>query len=125
VEYVAAGAFGFAGGALGGMLGVGGGVLFVPALVIFLNDSQIDAEATSLAAIVPMAIVGAWRQRGFGNLRLGDALWIGLLSPFGAVAGVVIANAVSQRALELSFAALVLVIAVQLARRALGADERE
>ena len=59
-----------------------------------------------------MALVGAWRQRGFGNLHVGDAIWIGVLSPLGAVAGVVIANAVSQRTLELSFAALVLVIAV-------------
>jgi uncharacterized membrane protein YfcA len=122
VDYVAAGALGFAGGAIGGVLGVGGGILFVPALMIFLGEPQIEAEATSLAVIVPMALVGAWRQREFGNLRLGDAVWIGVLSPLAAVGGVVIANAVSERALELLFAALVLLIAVQLARRALADD---
>ena len=120
MDYVSAALLGFAGGAIGGLLGVGGGVLFVPALTIFLGEPQIEAEATSLAVIVPVALVGAWRQRGFGNLNVGDAIWIGVLSPLGAVAGVVIANAVSQRTLELSFAALVLVIAVQLTHRALA-----
>src|SRR5262245_10258886 len=125
MDYVSAALLGFAGGAIGGLLGVGGGVLFVPALTIFLGEPQIEAEATSLAVIVPVALVGAWRQRGFGNLHVRDAIWIGVLSPLGAVAGVVIANAVSQRTLELSFAALVLVIAVQLTYRALARSDAE
>jgi uncharacterized protein len=125
MDYVAAVALGFAGGVVGGMLGVGGGILFVPALTIFLGEPQIEAEATSLVAIVPVAIIGAWRQRGFGNVRLRDGIWIGVLSPVGVLIGVVVANAVSQRVLELSFAALVLLIAAQLAYRALsGAPER-
>lgn len=120
MEYVAAIALGFTGGVVGGVLGVGGGILFVPALTIFLDQPQIEAEATSLVAIVPVAVAGAWRQRGFGNVRLRDGAWIGILSPLGVFAGVVIANAVSQRALELSFAALVLAIAAQLTHRALS-----
>jgi uncharacterized protein len=120
MEYVAAVALGFAGGVVGGMLGVGGGILFVPALTIFLGEPQIEAEATSLVAIVPVATIGAWRQRGFGNVRLRDGIWIGVLSPVGVLIGVVIANIVSQRVLELAFAALVLVIAAQLAYRALS-----
>jgi uncharacterized membrane protein YfcA len=119
MEYVAAAIFGFTGGLVGGMLGVGGGILFVPALAVFVDQSQIGAEATSLVAIVPVAIIGAWRQRRFGNVRLADGIWIGALSPLGVLAGLVIANSVSQRALELSFAALVLLIAAQLAYRAL------
>jgi uncharacterized protein len=119
MEYVAAAILGLAGGLVGGMLGVGGGILFVPALAVFLDQSQIEAEATSLVAIVPVAIIGAWRQRRFGNVRLGDGIWIGVLSPLGVLAGLVIANSVSQRVLELSFAALVLVIAAQLAYRGL------
>jgi len=39
--------------------------------------------------------------------------------------GVVVANAVSQRVLELSFAALVLFVAFQLVRRALAAPASE
>lgn len=125
MDVAAAAALGFAGGVVGGMLGVGGGILFVPALAIFLDEPQIEAEASSLVAIIPVAIVGAWRQRGFGNVRLADGLWIGVLSPLGVGAGVLIANAVSQRVLELSFAVLVLLIAAQLARRALGSANDE
>jgi uncharacterized protein len=119
---IAAMAIGLAAGVVAGMLGVGGGILFVPALVIFLGFSQLDAEATSLLAIVPVAVVGAWRQRRYGNLRLGEGLALGVLSVAGALGGVVAANAVPQRALEVGFAALALVIAAQLVRRSLRDD---
>ena len=86
---IAAAILGFAGGMVGGLLGVGGGVLFVPALVIFMDETQVRAEATSLLAIVPVAIVAVWRQLGYGNVRVRDGLVIGALSPIGVVIGVV------------------------------------
>ena len=98
------------------MLGVGGGILFVPALVIFLDEPQLRAEATSLLAIVPVGLVGAWRQNRFGNVRVRDGLIVGALSPLGVLAGVVLANAVSERVLEVGFAALLLLVAAQLAQ---------
>ncbi len=110
----------FAAGMLGGMVGVGGGVLFVPALVVFMDLTQLEAEATSLVAVVAVGAVGAWRQHGYGNLRLRDALVVGLLSPVGVAIGVVAANEMSQRTLELLFAALSLYFAAGLARRALA-----
>jgi uncharacterized membrane protein YfcA len=119
MEYVAAALVGFAGGMLGGLVGVGGGVLFVPALVIFLDQSQVGAEASSLLAIAFVALLGAWRQRGYGNVRVREGLILGAVSPLGAAAGVVISNALPERTLELLFAALALVIAVQLVRRAI------
>jgi len=118
-ELAAALAIGFAAGMASGMLGVGGGVLFVPALVLFLGESQLRAEATSLFAIVLVAALGAWRQSGYGNFRWKDAALIGALSPLGVLGGTVLANAVSERALELSFAAVQLYFAWRLARRAL------
>ena len=125
MEYVAAAALGFAGGTLGGLVGVGGGVVFVPALAILLDQSQVHAEATSLFAIVFVALVGAWRQRSYGNVRLRDGAIVGVLSPLGVAAGVAIANEVSQRTLELLFAALALTIAAQLLRRALASPRAE
>ena len=108
----------FAAGMLGGMVGVGGGVLFVPALVVLMDLTQLEAEATSLVAVVAVGAVGAWRQHGYGNLRPRDALLIGLLSPIGVAAGVLAANEISERVLELLFAALSLYFAFGLARRA-------
>jgi uncharacterized protein len=111
-------ALGFAAGMAGGLLGVGGGVLFVPALVVFADQSQLGAEATSLVAIVLVSLVGTWRQRGYGNVRLRDGLLVGVLSPLGVLVGVALANAVSERVLELSFAAVQLLFAWQLAKKA-------
>jgi uncharacterized membrane protein YfcA len=118
-ELAAAAAVGFAAGITSGLIGVGGGVLFVPGLVVFLGLSQLGAEATSLVAVVIVALVGAWRQHGYGNVRLRDGLVIGALSPVGAVAGTVLANAVSERTLELAFAGVQLYFAWRLGSRAL------
>jgi uncharacterized membrane protein YfcA len=120
MEYVAAALFGLGGGFVGGLLGVGGGILFVPALAIFLDLSQLEAVSTSLLMIVIVALVGAGRQRSYGNVNLRDAALVGLLSPLGVVAGVVVANEVPERALELGFAGLALFMAVQLVRRAMA-----
>ena len=113
---------GFAGGMLSGLVGVGGGVIFVPGLVIFLGQSQIHATATSLLAIVIVAAVGAWRQKGYGNLRLKEGLMVGALAPVGVGVGTIVANTVPERALELGFAAMQLYFAVRLARHVLKPD---
>ena len=112
-------AIGFAAGVASGLLGVGGGVLFVPGLALILGLSQLEAESTSLLAIIPTAVVGAWRQHRYGNLDLRSGLLLGVLSPLGVAAGVLLANAVPERGLEIAFAALQLAFAVQLGRRAL------
>jgi uncharacterized membrane protein YfcA len=107
-----------AGGLAGGLVGVGGGILFVPALTVFLGLGQVEGESTSLLMIVIVALVGAIRQNGYGNVRLREAVIIGALSPLGVLAGVAVANQVSQRVLQLAFAALALFMAAQLVRRA-------
>jgi uncharacterized protein len=112
-------AVGVLAGIIAGMLGVGGGSLFVPALVLFLGLSHLEAEATSLLAIVPVAVVGVWRQHRYGNVRVGDAAALGALGLAGAAAGVIVANSVPERALEVAFAVFLLYVAGQLARRAL------
>jgi uncharacterized membrane protein YfcA len=110
-----------AGGFTGGIVGVGGGVLFVPALTIFIGITQVEGESTSLLMIVIVALIGAIRQNSYGNVNVRNAVIIGVLSPLGVLLGVAIANHVSERALQLSFAALALFIAYRLIRRALAA----
>lgn len=109
------------GGLTGGLVGVGGGVLFVPALTVFIGLSQVEGESTSLLMIVIVALVGSYRQYGYGNVRVREALIVGALSPLGVLAGVELANHVSERVLQLSFAALALFMATQLVRRARSA----
>jgi uncharacterized protein len=121
-DVVIALALGFAGGVASGMLGIGGGALFVPGLVIFLDVAQVRAEATSLLAIVPVAVVGALRQRRYGNLRPRAGLVLGVLALPGVLLGTAIANVVSERALAIAFACVQVVFAIGLGRRAIRGD---
>jgi uncharacterized protein len=118
-EVIAAALLGLAGGVIGGMLGVGGGIVFVPALALVLGLEQVDAEATSLLAVIGVGLVGAWRQYGYGNVRPRDGALMGALSLAGVVGGVALANVLPEHALKLLFAAFMLYMAVSLFRRAL------
>ena len=113
---------GLAAGVLAGLLGIGGGELFVPVLVLAVGLGHLEAEATSLLAIVPVAAVGAWRQRRYGNFRAGDAAALGVLGVGGGVAGVVLANAVPERALELGFGVFLLVVSARLLLRGIRGE---
>ena len=113
-------AVGFAAGMASGLLGIGGGLLFVPGLVLLLGETQLRAEATSLLAIIPVAIVGAARQRSYDNLRPRDALLIGVLSPIGVLGGVELANVVSNKVLSYMFAIMLLYFSFTLAKRAIA-----
>jgi uncharacterized protein len=106
---------GFAAGAISGMFGVGGGVLFVPTLVLVAELSQLEAQATSLAAIIPVVAVGAWRQHRYGNVQWRPALLLGLASAVGVAGGVALAVALSEDTLRRLFATLLIVFAVRLA----------
>ena len=107
---------GFGAGVLAGLFGVGGGILFVPTL-LGLGLGQLDAEATSLLAILPTVAAGTWRQRHYGNVRWRTALVVGLASIAGVEAGVQIATALSESTLRRLFAVLLLGVAAQLAWR--------
>jgi len=119
LEIVALLAVGFAGGVGSGLVGVGGGVLFVPGLVIFLDESQVGAEGTSLLAIIFVGALGAWRQHGYGNLRVRDGLVLGVLSPIGVIAGTVLSNELPEQTLKYLFAVVMLYFAFTLGRRAI------
>jgi uncharacterized membrane protein YfcA len=109
---------GFVAGVLAGLFGVGGGILFVPTLTFGLGLTQIHAEATSLLAILPTVIAGAWRQQRYGNVRRGTALVLGLSAVAGVEGGVVLAEAISEGALRSLFGVLMLLVAGQVAWRA-------
>jgi uncharacterized membrane protein YfcA len=110
---------GFLAGVLSGLFGVGGGVLFVPALVLVLGLTQVHAEATSLLAIIPTALIGAWRQRQHGNVAWRPAILVGLGSIAGAEGGVEIARALPEDVLRRLFGVLMLVVAANVAWRVL------
>ena len=118
-------ALGFAAGVVSGMFGVGGGILFVPTFALVLGLTQLSAQATSLAAMIPVVLVGAWRQHRYGNVRWREALVVGLASLAGVAGGIALAASLSDDVLRKLFAALLLVIAGQLAWSARGRPREE
>jgi uncharacterized membrane protein YfcA len=114
-----AAAIGLFAGVLAGLFGVGGGILFVPTLTLVLGLTQLHAEATSLLAILPTSIAGAWRQGRYGNVRWRPALILGLAAVAGVEAGVQVAEALPEHVLRRLFGVLMLAVAAQLAWRAL------
>ena len=107
---------GLGAGVMSGLFGVGGGILFVPALLA-LHRSQLHAEATSLAAILPTVAAGIWRQQRYGNVRWQPALVIGITSIAGVEVGVQVATSLPETTLRRLFAALVFAVAANIAWR--------
>lgn len=118
LEVAAAIVIGLLAGALGGLFGVGGGLIFVPALVLLFDFGQVEAEATSLLAIIPVVLAGTWRQHLYGNVRWRPALIIGVVAVAGVELGVLTARSLPEVTLRRLFAVLLLVVAAQLAWRA-------
>jgi len=108
---------GFTAGIAAGMFGVGGGILFVPTLIA-LGLGQVEAQATSLAAILPTVAAGTWRQASYGNVRWRPALLLGLASVVGVQVGAQVALAVPEVALRRLFAVFLVAVATQVAWRA-------
>jgi uncharacterized membrane protein YfcA len=117
VEIVIALGLGFVAGVLAGLFGVGGGILFVPTLIIVFGLGQVEAQATSLLAILPTVVAGTWRQHRYGNVRWRTAAVIGTTAIVGVELGVLVAKALPEQTLRRLFAVLVLALAAQLAWR--------
>ncbi len=107
---------GIAAGVLAGMFGVGGGILFVPALVV-LGLDQLEAQGTSLLAIIPTVVVGTLSQRRYGNLRARTAVVVGLASIVGVEVGARLVTELPEDSLRRLFAVLLFGVAAQLVWR--------
>jgi uncharacterized protein len=118
LEVAAVIALGMLAGTTAGLFGVGGGIVFVPTLTLVLGLAQLEAEATSLLAIIPVAVLGTYRQHKSGQVKVREAVTIGVASIGSAIAGALIADNAPDRALRLGFAALLIFTAIQLARGA-------
>ena len=105
-------------GLLSGTIGIGGGLAFVPILTIAFRTTQVVAQGTSLAAIVPTAMVGGLTHIRQGNVERGAAIWTGVGGAVGAVGGAFVAVHVAGPLLARIFGALLIVSAAVMWRRA-------
>jgi uncharacterized membrane protein YfcA len=104
-------------GVLSGLIGIGGGQVFIPLMTIGFGTSQVVAQGTSLAAIVPTALVGGATHIRQKTVDLDAALWTGGGGVAGAIVGALIAVHVAGPILARIFGALLVTSAVIMWRR--------
>jgi uncharacterized protein len=107
-------ALGVASGTVAGLLGVGGGIVIIPALVILFSVPDAVAKGTSLAVIIPTALVGTMRNISHRNADLPLGILVGLFGAASAFIGSRISVGFSPRVSSVLFAGLLAVVAVRL-----------
>ena len=100
-------------GILAALFGVGGGLLMVPYIVFFLERTQHVAEGTSLAVIVPTAIVGVISHSRRGYVSWKTALLLATGGVFGAVVGARVALETPGELLEALFGVFVICVGIR------------
>ena len=103
-----------AAGVFSGLFGVGGGTVIVPLLVLWFGYSEHLATGTSLAAIVVIAVFAAVAHGMYGNVDVAKGVLVGLPAAAGVVAGTALQQRLSGRTVSLLFAALLVVVAIEL-----------
>lgn len=115
---------GVATGILAGLIGVGGGVIVVPVLMLAFATSDLVAKGTSLLMMIPTAIsgtVGNFRHR---NVDLVAAAIVGVSACATTALGAWLATLIDPFVGNMLFAAYLVVIAVQMAIKAVRGHKR-
>ena len=104
---------GVAAGILSGLFGIGGGVVMVPSLIALFGLNILDANATSLAAmLLPVGVLGVVTYYRAGYINIKDALWISAGLLLGSFFGAELAVNVKEGLLAKLYAGFLLYIAV-------------
>jgi uncharacterized membrane protein YfcA len=108
---------GVAMGTLSAMFGIGGGILLIPILVFSFGYDQHLAAGTSLAVMLPIALLGAIRLTPPGLTQWNDGIRFGAGAIIGALLGASVALALSGSLLQIAFGVLMLIIGGHMAVR--------
>ncbi len=114
-------ALGLVMGIASGLLGVGGGIIAVPALVVVFGVSDLIAKGTSLLVMIPTTIAGTLANRKAKLVDVPSALTVGAAAAAASVVGAQVALALDPRIATIAFAVFIMLIAAQLAVRAIRA----
>lgn len=111
-------------GILAGLIGVGGGVIVVPVLMLAFGTSDLVAKGTSLLMMIPTAVSGTIGNLRNSNVDLRAALLIGVSACTTTALGAWLATIVNPTVGNILFAAYLVVIAVQMAIKAIRGRKR-
>ena len=107
-------ALGLVGGVVGGFFGVGGGIVLVPLIVYALKGDQHTAHATSLGAIVLIAIASTIRYAIDGNINPGFGIALGVGGVVGSIAGAQLMHRLSADTLRIVFSIVLIAVGLRM-----------
>jgi len=107
---------GFIAGTLSSLLGIGGGIVLVPGMVFLLDLPIKKAIGTSLAIIIPTALMGVYQHTTYGNVNWRWVFLITIGSISGAYIGALLGRFIPVDILKKVFAILIVIVAVKLWR---------
>ncbi len=105
---------GLASGMGSGLFGVGGGVIMVPAMVLLLHSDMKRAVGTSLAVIVPTALVSMWKHQNQGNIDWSLAAKLVPMAVVGGYWGARLTKEISSGNLKKGFGVFLVGVGVYL-----------
>lgn len=105
---------GLVAGLFSGMFGVGGGIIVVPALTMIVHFDQKLASGTSLAAIIPLSLVGMASYAARGDISLVGAILIAIGAFLGAQTGTWLLEKLPVRTIQITFSLFIVVAIVSL-----------
>lgn len=111
-------------GIVAGLIGVGGGVIVVPVLMLVFGTSDLEAKGTSLLMMIPTAISGTIGNLRHHNVDLLAAGLIGVSACTTTALGAWLATLIDPLLGNMLFAAYLVVIAVQMAIKAMRQRRR-
>lgn len=100
-------------GVMSGLFGIGGGIVMVPTLIAFFGMGMLNANATSLAAmLLPVGILGVINYHKAGYINIKDSLLIAAGLLIGSYFGAELAISVNVSLLSKLYACFLLYVAV-------------
>jgi uncharacterized membrane protein YfcA len=100
-------------GIMSGLFGIGGGIIMVPSLIAIFGMNILNANATSLAAmLLPVGVLGVIAYYKAGLIQIRNALWISLGLLAGSFFGAELAVSVDEKILSKLYAAFLLYVAI-------------
>ncbi|WP_292366866.1 MULTISPECIES: sulfite exporter TauE/SafE family protein [unclassified Methanoculleus] len=107
------GLFGFVVGILTGLVGLGGGYALVPGLIYLFNAPVYVTMGTSLATMIPLAVVGGGIKLAEGYVAIGAALILAAGTIVGAQLGAAVIKKFHPATLKLIFGVYFLYVSVK------------
>ena len=108
---------GLVSGLMSGLFGVGGGIVMVPAMLFFLSPPIRDVKqaiGTSLAVIIPTALIGSYKHFTQGNVDWRTALALAPLAILGGYTGAWLTKHIPAESLKHAFGGFLVLVGLRL-----------